>query len=382
MGEVSHKKEYNIEPEVVVKVPGITTIFGEFAYYCQGKVLCCANALFLNVSVSKGVDNQVHIFNSYTNDRKRFVSASLKFRKEDKWANYVKGVFQELSEMGTPMGGYDISLSGEALALDGAILSAAISVGVCVAMNELNGLKLNEDAIAMLCYKCCTRYCNELTKYSTIITMLKARSDGYILFDMNTLSLQYVDDPFTDKCKVLIVNCNVPPTALREELSHRHANVRDAFATLKAKTQLTSVKDFPISELTQRIVQIDEQSRRICRAVLEDSQLASSMERLAKGRDHAQIGKCMSREGVLLRDDLEISCPELDWLAKRASEVPLCYGAGIVFNGYGPYLALIIDESSIKKYREKLEDYDRIFGFKATLTVFNPCGAYEVVRNH
>lgn len=380
MIEDDHRKEYSIEPEVTVKVPGVTTILGEFAYYCQGKVLCCANDASLHVSVSKGSDNQVHIFNSYTNDRKRFVSTSLKFRKEDKWANYIKGVFQELSELGTPMGGYDILLSGSCLTLDGAILAAAISVGVCVALNELNDLKLNEDAIAMLCYKSCTRYCNELTKYSTIITMLKARRDSYNLFDMNSLSLKYVEDPFAGKCKVLAVRCNVPPTALREELSHRHANVREAFSVLKAKTRLSSVKDFPISDLTERVVQIDEESRRICRAVLEDNVLVGSIERYAKLRDYAQIGKGMNRVGTLLRDDLEISCPELDWLAKRASEVPMCYGAGIVFNGFGPYLALIIDESAIDKYKEKLEDYDRIFGFKADLSVFNPCDAYEVVR--
>ncbi|MBO4716322.1 MAG: hypothetical protein J5599_00315 [Spirochaetales bacterium] len=71
----------------VVVVPGVTTVFGEFSYYCHGSVLCCANNRELRITATRSPDNLIHVHNTLTNDRKRFSMSSMKFRKEDKWGN-------------------------------------------------------------------------------------------------------------------------------------------------------------------------------------------------------------------------------------------------------------------------------------------------------
>ena len=97
-------------PQVVVRIPGVTTLLGEFAYHGQGKVLCCANNQELIVKFSPSPDNQVHVFNSYTGDKKKFSLTSLKYGREDKWANYVKGILQQLSEFGVQLKPFSIWL--------------------------------------------------------------------------------------------------------------------------------------------------------------------------------------------------------------------------------------------------------------------------------
>lgn len=381
MVEGGHKKEFGKVPEITVRVPGVTTVLGEFSHYCKGRVLCCANSSNLFVSLSEGTDNQVRMVNTMTGDKKKFLSTSLKYRKEDKWANYVKGVFQELSEKGISLGGYDIMFSGVVLNSDGATLAAAMSVGVCVALNDMCNLGLSLDDIALICYKTCTCYCGEVTKYSTVMVMLKAQAGHYFMFDMNSHEIKYLPDPFADdrNCILAVDSC-VPPVALREEIIHKHSLVKDAMSLLKAKAQTTSVRDIPISDLTERVIPLDEESRRICKAVLEDSQLVTVIERAVRLHDVQQIGKTLTRAAITMRDDLDISCPEMDWIAKRASEIPMCYGAGIVFNGEAPHVALVMTANSPDKYMEKLEDYDRIFGFKANTEVFTPKGCFEILK--
>lgn len=366
-------------PQVVVRVPGVTTILGEFAFHSQGKVLCCANDQELIVNLFESPDNQIHVFNSYTGDKKHFSPISLKYRKEDKWANYVKGILQQMAESEIKVSPFSLRLEGPILKNDGATLAAAVSIGVFMALKKLIGFEMSDRDIAFKCYRNCTGFCGELTKFSTILTMLAAEKGRYVLFDIDSLKYEMMDDPFDRKiCSLLLVDCRIPPTAMREEINHKHIQVRDSFAKLRAIYN-RSLKELPINDLKDRTIPLDEESRKICAAVLEDRLAANSMQKLFPAKDHAQIGRSLTKVGKLIRDDLELSCPEIDWLIKRALEVPGCYGASLAFNGDNIYIALLMGEAVRSLYDVKLEDYERIFGFKARVTDLEPFGNWEIL---
>ena len=364
--------------EVVVHVPGVSTILGEFSQHCQGHVLCCANSQDLTVRLSESPDNQVHIRNTLTGDRKKFSLSGLKFRKEDKWGNYVKGVYYHLAEAGYSPKACDIVLEGDILKSDGSMLAAAVSTGVCLALRKAQRLDISDSRIAELCYKVCAFFCSENTKYSTIKTMLEAKEGKFLLFDLGTMTFGYLDDPFRDSPQcMLVVDCTIPPDAMREEIRHRHKQAVAAIGLLKARAPQFPIRDFPISELRDRLIPIDEEARRLCAAVLDDSATAAGMLRLFDRKDCIQIGKNLGRIGKIMRDDLELSCPEMDWMVKRAGEVPACYGSGVLFNGVNTYVLIVMDRSSVPLYMAKLEDYERIFGFKAEVSTLVPDGRWQ-----
>ena len=363
---------------IVVHVPGVSTILGEFSQYCQGRVLCCANSQILSVKLSDSSDNQVHVINTLTGDKKRFSLSNLKYRKEDKWANYVKGVFHQLIEAGHSPKACDIVLEGDILKSDGAMLSAAVSVGVCLALKKARKMDVPDKDIALLCYGACTSFCSENTKYSTVMTMLEAEAGRFLLFDLDSLSYEYLDDPFpsSQQC-MLVVDCTIPPDAMRDEIKHRHRQAVEAFSLLRSRAPHFPIRDFPLSELRDRLIPLDEESRRLCATVLDDSFTAASMQKLFERKDCIQIGKSLGRMGKLMRDDLELSCPEMDWMVKRAAEVPSCYGASVLFNGVNTYVLLVMDRSSVPLYMAKLEDYEHIFGFVAEVSELAPSGTEQ-----
>lgn len=362
--------------EIVVHVPGVSTILGEFSQHCQGRVLCCANSQVLSVRLSESPDNQVHVLNTLTGDKKRFSLSNLKYRKEDKWGNYVKGIFWQLMEEGHSPKACDIVLEGDILKSDGAMLSAAVSVGVCLALRKTRKLDISDRDAAILCYKACTSFCSENTKYSTVMTMLAAEEGRFLLFDLDSLSYILLDDPFpaSRQC-MLVADCTIPPDAMRDEISHRHREAVEAFRLLRSRAPQFPIRDFPLSDLRDRLIPIDEETRRLCATVLDDSFTAASMQKLFERGDCIQIGKSLGRIGKLLRDDLELSCPEMDWMVKRASEVPSCYGAGVLFNGVNTYVLLVMDRTSVPLYMAKLEDYEHIFGFRAEVSELKPAGS-------
>lgn len=365
-----------IVAEIVVHVPGVSTILGEFSQHCQGRVLCCANSQTLSIKLSDSPDNQVHILNTITGDKKRFSLSNLKYRKEDKWGNYAKGIFHQLIDEGFSPKACDIVLEGDVLKSDGPMLAAAISVGVCKALKKVQKLDIQDNKAAMLCFKACTSFCSESTKFSTIKAMLEAEEGKYMLFDLGTLSFEYLDDPFpaSPQC-MLVVDCTIPPDAMRDEIRHRHRQAVEAFNLLRAKAPQFPIRDFPLSELRDRLIPVDEDTRRLCATVLDDSFTAATMQRLFERKDCIQIGKNLGRIGKLMRDDIELSCPEMDWMVKRAAEVPSCYGSSVLFNGVNTYVLLVMDRTSVPLYMAKLEDYERIFGFRAEVSELKPAGS-------
>jgi galactokinase len=105
------------------------------------------------------------------------------------------------------------------------------------------------------------------------------------------------------------------------------------------------------------------------------------MQKFFSLKAYQLIGKSLTKVGKLFRDDLEITCPELDWLIKRALEVPSCIGASFVFNGDNVYAIVLGIKKDSPLYEAKLEDYERIFGFKAKAEELKPCGKCEIVES-
>ena len=360
-------------------VPGVTTLFGEFSFHCLGNVVCCTNDRHLKVTVGRSADNLVHVLNVLTNDHRKFPLSTLKFKKEDKWANYIKGLYLQFADMGIQVPALDFVLEGPLLRDDSSVLAPAVCTGAILAIRRMLDLGLEEDRMVRMCYMSCSSFCSEPTKYSTVTAMFHAREGSFILCDLDSLTWRMLENPFSrGGCTMLAIDCKTPPLAMREEIRNTHARVGRSFARLRQVVPNRSMRDFPISDLRERILPLDEECRKTCHAVLEDSSAALSMGSFFRNGLFQQIGKTMTRTGKLIRDDLELSCPEIDWLIKRASEVPLCHGAGIIFNGDNTYAAVVIDDAMMSRYMEKLDDYERIFGFKPLVRKLEPRGCAKL----
>ncbi len=376
-----HKVEYGDKPDVLVTVPGVVTFVGEFSDYSQGYALCGTSSKTLTIAVSKRDDAVIKILSVASNDRKKFSMAAIKYRKEDRWGNYVKGIVVELQKLAS-VPGMNITLSGELLLGDGKILSAAIGVGVCLAFCQMTGFEMDQDLIAKCCCQSSSRFCKELTNCHLVISMLKAVEGKFMLFDMLNHSFRYVQDPFADSnYSILLADGHIPPVAMREELYARHNQARDVMLEIARTADRGSLRDFPINEVSDRLMPISEETRKIGCYVFEESQIAKAMAKYFEEKNFVQMGKALTKLGKGLRDCMEITCPELDWLAKRSIEVSGCIGNSIVYSGCGGFIAVIMEKRSMSSYITKLEEYEKIFGFKVTVDDYKPCGPVSLVVN-
>jgi len=95
--------------------------------------------------------------------------------------------------------------------------------------------------------------------------------------------------------------------------------------------------------------------------------------------DVAAFGRLMNRSHESLRDQYEVSCPELDWLVKRAWETEGVYGSRMTGAGFGGCTVTLIEEKAIPEYVQRLEAYERIFSFKPETFVCEAAGGARTV---
>jgi galactokinase len=374
-----HQLEFDDQPLVAVSVPGIYTLLGEFSDYCKGYSLCGASPSSLEVAISLRNDQSARLFTVLGNDRKRFNLQNLKYRREDRWGNYIKGVVSGMVGRGGSISGFNLTVSGSLLKNEGPTVSAAICLASALALRELFALPLSTEEIASICYNALSSFCGEPSRYVGFLAMLYAKEGALLLFDIQHLDFEYIPFPSLDSPVVsLIVESKVSPHALREELALKRKESKAAFEKLRPVFPNGLLRDIQDQDLKDSIGPLGEDEKRICLYVLLESRLTREGARLLAQNDMVLYGKILNKVQAGLRDSFEVTCPEIDWLSKRATETAGNLGATMINTGSSGTIMVLIARDSIASYTSRMEEYEHIFGFRPRWFPYQPQGPARI----
>lgn len=378
MSEVTaiHLREYGRMPEITVKVPGISRFLGPFADYSRGCSLCAADSRNLFFCISKRNDSQVKLFNCLSSEKKHFMLSSLKFRKEDRWANYIKGVLAELVSARYSLPGLSITIGGDILSGSSNIVCCALVVATCLAMQEELKIKLEYSSLVRMIIAASTAFSGEPCCSSVVRAMLCSEENRFVYFDNNRGELKIIDNPFTGDNALLYIESGVHISVMKEEVKRKHDEMKNLMEMRYPDISIPLLAGMNEMQLKERTFNMIEDDRRVVRYLVEEYKTA----RLADFSD-VSLGRAMGRNGKALMNILELSFPELDWIIKRANETPLCLGSTIVANGGSGVAGAVMSRSSVDSFAAKLEDYEHIFGFKVGISEFRPGRGAVVFRN-
>ena len=203
-------------------------------------------------------------------------------------------------------------------------------------------------------------------------------------FDLQTMNYSLIDFPFDrGEAYCLVVDPNVPPQILREEIEEKRQEAHDCCKKLSASLPGEyRLRSYPVKDLKSHIIPgLTEHERRTCEYVISETLATEKGFRGLETSDSRLFAKQLSSIFFGMRDVFEITCPEVDWLIKRASETDGVFGASLVSNGATGSIFVVLDESGEAAYRTVLEDYQRIFDFTPEVRRFVPGGSIKVIRN-
>ncbi|MGI6433359.1 MAG: galactokinase [Sphaerochaetaceae bacterium] len=375
-----HRSEYEQTPAIVVRVPGVYTLLGEFADFCMGHTLCGASSSMLQVAISARSDQSARLFIAPLKDRKRFSLQTLKYRREDRWANFVKGVVSVLSNRGFSVTGFNMTFSGDLLEQEGAMVSSALTLGSAIAIRTLFHPQLTLEDCAAIGYSALFSFASVPCRLVIFLAMIYVTPRHLLLFDVNQLSSERIAYDSTQKeALFLIVESHISPHALQEELASRKNESKAAFEKLKKNFPnriIRELGDQEIKEVPSRL--LSEEEKRICLYVLSESRQAKEAARLLAQKEMVLYGKTLSKVQSGLRDALEVTCPEIDWLSKRALEINGSLGAVMITTGFSGSLLVLLAPDAIDVYTARIEEYEHIFGFRPSWRQYVPSGPLTI----
>ncbi len=373
-----HQKEHVSDPEVIVEAPGSITVMGNHVDSNDGYMIQAAVDSSVKIAVSRRKDNSLRFFAPDLSERKRTTVINIKYKREDRWANYIKGILFSLDHYGYNFKGLDVTVTGNIPPGIGLSSSPAIGVATALAVSKLIEKEIKHEEIIKMVYNGENNFIGLSKIPSGAYGSLYGETDSYLFVDLRKREVRKIQSPFRDVSLIITVS-NVPGIPIDDEIAERIADTRKCIAGLNQLKSGSALRDYTMSDLRHGMGVVPEYIRRRCIHVVDEIKRTYDAKTAMEKRDFPTLGKLMNRSHESLRDNFEVSCPEIDWLVKRAQEIEGVYGSKITGSGFGGCTVTLIKNSAIDKYQEKLDEYERIFGFRAEMIKCSPSSGAKVI---
>ncbi|WP_407427986.1 galactokinase [Treponema sp.] len=384
-----HKSEYGELPEVVVCTPGRFHLIGEHSWFFRDKTLSMGINLPVYIAVSFRTDNNFYFYFPQLKDRKKISMSSLKFRKEDRWANSIKAMIYGFISGGFEVKGMNFTVYTDILPSAGFGINTAIKVGSAYAICELNNLKCEESQILQAIARGNIRFLNSTNYISDILSAIYSKEKSLVLIDHATKSCEILPFDYPQK-KIILVDAKVPriniwnEEIIREpesalllgELKERKSYVRGGWRYEENPHEVNLVLSVAPEMIHKKLHSV----------MMEHQFVLEAWDALEKNA-FGTFARAVNHSHENMRDEYEISCPEIDWILKRLSEInpnnddsrnPFNCGR-ITGKGFGRCLYAILDDKDVGEFNNKLTEFQKIFGFKASSYVVEPAQGVHIV---
>lgn len=376
--EEAHKQEYSQKALVRLSIPSLLVLSGQFAPYCRGYMLCGIEEPSISITISKSPDSFMWLFSLQTSERKRFAATNVKYRKEDRWANIVKGVIYEFEKHDIKTPALQITIGGPGVKAESMNYSSSIALGFTIAVIKLLNIKVEESVITKVAY-----YAQKFAKYDAcrlmdLIAIMKCKKNNLMLFDNHSLQYDYIE---LEQKKCYLIQSGLPVNSLNDEIKKVHKESKELYNQLKDEYGVLSLRDYSISEILDFIGNEKEDKKRYILSSITQSKISKEIAIAIKDKDFHKAGRLLNEEELLLRDGFEVTCPEIDWLTKRVTEDTLSYGATLVYSQNTGTVLVISDSDFPERFMPKIDEYNHIFGFKAQIIEFIPKNGVDIDEN-
>jgi galactokinase len=378
-----HRREYEIdagqaEGVVIAEAPGRVHYLGEHGEPKAGLFLSSAIDRSVRVAVSARRDNSLRFFAADLGERKRTTLVNLKYKREDRWANYVKVAIHIFAELGFPVKGLNFTLSGNIPQQVGLASSSAIEVAAAVALRGLlkAGIKDRELLTRLIAAK--TLFFGTNIRAVDYLIALSAKRDQFLVVDELAFEVKRIKSPLS-KYRILIMDSRVPRFGSEDELKQRLEDIKKGLELLSRRKQGVTFRDYATTDLVESMGNLPEEIRRRSMHIVQEIRRVYDVEEALKRGDIPALSKIFFHSHESLRDLYEVSCPEIDWLVKRAQEIEGALGSRMTGQGFGGCTYTFIRENAVGEYKKRLDDYERIFGFHPVIYEVRPATGARII---
>lgn len=361
------KEKFGYAATHVIQSPGRVNLIGEHTDYNDGFVLPCAINYQTVISCAKRDDNIVRVIAAdYNNEEDSFSLESPIIKHETKqWPNYVRGVVKHLQLRDKSFGGADLVISGNVPQGAGLSSSASLEVAVGKTFQHLYNLSLDGVQLALNGQEAENQFvgCN-CGIMDQLISSL-GKKDSALLIDCRNLETRAVSIP--ENASVVIINSNFKRTLVGSEYNTRREQC-EAGAHFFGKKAL---RDVTLDEFTTSVNDLDPVvAKRVRHILTENIRTLEAADALAKG-DFVRMGQLMAESHASMRDDFEITVPQIDALVEIVkAAIGEQGGVRMTGGGFGGCIVALVPQNLVPVIEQAVaKEYQAKTGIKETFYV-------------
>jgi galactokinase len=338
-------------PATLYRAPGRVNLIGEHTDYNEGFVLPAAIEFYCWAAAAPRTDRNVVIHSENFSQTVEANLDSISPPGKKYWANYPLGVAWALERAGKRLRGANILVSGEVPLGAGLSSSAAIEVAVGFALLHLSGHPIDRLELAKLCQKAENEFVGAHVGIMDQFISCHGRASHALLLDCRSLKCELVKLP--PGFQLVICNTMVKHEIASGEYNQRRAQCEEGVRKLRTVLpEIRALRDVTLTQLEGRHEMLDPQVYARCRHVVTENARVISAVRALEHGDLRTLGMLMHGSHHSLRDDYEVSCPELDLMTEIALDQPGVVGARMTGGGFGGCTINLVESDAVDAFKQ------------------------------
>ena len=318
------------EPELASAAPGRINLIGEHVDYQGGLVLPAAINRGVFAAAVRLEEPVLRLHTSFRGGAEVEIPLDAIAPREgaESWANYPLGVVACYRHAGHDAGGLAIAFDATLPAGAGLSSSAAFEAATAVIVEQALGIELPPRDRALLCQRAEHDYAGVPCGIMDQLAVNAGQAGHALLIDCQSLTV--TPTPLPADVAMVVVDSGVKHALADGEYAKRRADCEHAAAILGVRClRETSLADVEAARATLG----DRVFRRARHVVTEIERTRRFAAAMAAG-DLQAAAALMAASHTSLRDDYEVSCPELDTLVEIANALGVA-GARMMGGGFG-----------------------------------------------
>ena len=339
---------FGSEPRLF-RAPGRVNLIGEHTDYNDGFVMPAAIGFDTWVAACPAAGKEIKIYSEQESEEVGFPLGEVAPQPRHDWSDYVRGVAIQLERSGISVPGATLLIDSRVPIAAGLSSSAALEVATALSLLALSGQSMERSETAKLCQRAENQFVGAQCGIMDQFASLYGKKNHAVLLDCRSLDTQYLT--LSEQLRLVICNTMVKHSVAAGEYNSRRAQCEMCIRELSRKwPRVTSLRDVSEDMLCESATLLPGKLLQRCRHVVtESARVLRAAEALKSGRLE-QFGHLMYESHVSLREDYEVSCPELDLMVEIGRKLPGLVGARMTGGGFGGCTVNLVEKAAVDNF--------------------------------
>lgn len=356
------RKVFHRPPSLVTRAPGRVNLIGEHTDYNDGFVMPAAIEFATWTAIAPRPDRMLSV---HAGNRNEFVAIDLDAPgapRQRHWSDYVRGMAVELEHDGTALQGADLWFAGNVPDGAGLSSSAALEMSVGLALLRVAGIPVDRARLALAGQRAEHHFAG--TQCGIMDQFISAHAQAHHALLLDCRSLEFRLAPLPKTLRLVLCDTGVKHELAGGEYNTRRAQCEEGVAFLRNYLPgIRALRDVTPDQLLEFAGGLSHVVQQRCRHVVQENQRVLRFAEALQSGDAAELGALMEASHASLRDDYEVSCPELDLLVARACGAPGIVGARMTGGGFGGCTVNLVQAHDVDAFQAYMtQSYQRQTG--------------------